>query len=110
MTTKKTSQSPLSFQDDLLHEVLKSALNDEIILNEQESNREPRELLNGNQTKTNKNLQSRKVNIDNRNEMSKLAALDLFIRPDGLPVTFVVTSSRAQLRSKVNISKRKVLM
>ena len=43
-------------------------------------------------------------------EMSKLAALDLFIRPDGLPVTFVVTSSRAQLRSKVNISKRKVLM
>ena len=67
MTTKKTSQSPLSFQDDLLHKFLKSALNDEIILNEQESNREHWELLNGNQTKTNKTLQSRKVNIDNRN-------------------------------------------
>ena len=67
MTTKKTSQSPLYFQDDLLHKFLKSALNDEIILNEQESNREQRELLNGNQTKTNKTLQSRKVNIDNRN-------------------------------------------
>ena len=36
-------------------------------------------------------------------------SLDLFIRPDGLPVTFVVAPSTAHVRSQVKI-KRQVLM
>ena len=107
-------------QDDLLHEVLNQTLNEEISFHRKERDRDLKVnqlissetpfvrlgglpgLLNfGTNEQTNKNLQSRKVNIDDRKERLKLADLDLFIRPDGLPITFVVASSRAEQRRQV---------
>ena len=68
--------------------------------------------------KNHKNLQIRKGNIGSdirpdglpeRLPESFPESLDLFIRPDGLPVTFVVAPSTAQLRRQVKI-KRQVSM
>ena len=117
-------------QDDLLHEVLYKTLNDEIGCHRKESGRDLKAkqlissespfvrhgglsgLLNCEQTnhktnkQTNKKLQSGRGNIGDRKESQDL---DLFIRPDGLPITFVVASSRAEQRRQVKI-KRQVLM
>ena len=157
MEKNKTFPSTISPQDELLHKVLDSALNDEIGLQRKESNsKESKErngdlkvkqvfssetpfvrlggfpwLVNCKQTeggtnkktnKNHKNLQIRKGNIGSDIRPDGLPerlpesfpeslpeSLDLFIRPDGLPVTFVVAPSTAQLRRQVKI-KRQVLM
>ena len=113
-------------QDDLLHEVLYKTLNDEIGCHRKESDRDPKtkQLISsdtpfvrlgslsglltnrGTNKKTNRKLQNGKGNIGDRKESQDL---DLFIRPDGLPITFVVASSRAEQRRQVKI-KRQVLM
>ena len=50
---------------------------------------------------TYKKMQSRKGNMEQRKQGPKLADLDLFIRPDGLPITFVIASSTADQRKQV---------
>ena len=120
MEKKTPSTSTLSPRDYLLYDVLDSALNEEISFHRKETHRDPKVkqhisnetpfarlgglpgLLNsGTNEQTNKNLQSRKVKIFDRKERPKLVDLDLFIRPDGLPITFVVASSRAEQRRQV---------
>ena len=124
MEKKKTSASTLFPPDYLLHKVFDNALDDDISYHRKETDRDPRVkqhlssetpfvrldgipgLLNfGTNEQTNKNLQNRKVNISGKKERPKLADLDLFIRPDGLPITFVVASSGAEQRRQVKIKK-----
>ena len=128
MEKKKPSVSILSPQDYLLHNVLDSALDEEVSFHRKETNTDLKikqhlssetpfvrlgglpGLLNfGTNEQTNKNLQNKKVNISNRKGRPRLADLDLFIRPDGLPITFVVASGRAEQRRQVKIM-RQVMM
>ena len=107
-------------QDDLLHKVLGSAITNQIYFHRKESDPKVKHILSsetsfmrlgglpgllnrGKNKQRNKNLQSIKVNMDHRKKGPKLADLDLFIRPDGLPITFVVASSMAEQRRQVKI-------
>ena len=127
----------LSIQDNLLHEVLDDALEEDI--NFHTTQRECDEKDNVSLSLTGKyssrqkkgegeiqkkRLQSRKRKVKTgkeddsseldpltkhekqkrkRIEREKILEPDLFIRPDGLPITFLMQASRAQQRDKVMV-------
>ena len=125
----------LSIQDNLLHEVLDDALDDEISIRHT-TKRECDEKDNVSLSLAGKyssrqkrgegeiqkmRLQGRKRKVEagkedenssqpltkhekqkrKRIEVEKILEPDLFIRPDGLPITFLMQASRAQQRDKV---------
>ena len=131
----------LSIQDNLLHEVLDDALDEEISLRHT-TDRECDEKDNVSLSLTGKyssrqkkgegevpkkRLQGRKRKVETGKEDGNSSQLDpltkhekqkrkrieretilepdLFIRPDGLPITFLMQASRAQQRDKVAWSK-----
>ena len=127
----------LSIQDNLLHEVLDDALDEEISIRhttegDEKDNGSPTRgfSLNGKLNSKpkegeipKKGLQCRKRKLEARKEgetssqldslakhknqkrkaieREKIMEPDLFIRPDGLPITFLMQASRAQQRDKV---------
>ena len=121
MEMNKRSASTISPNDDrVLHEVLENALNEEICFHRKENDPKVRQLISsetplvgngaclpglvnckqkdeGAKKETNKKVCTRKGNIDS----GRKECLDLFIRPDGLPVTFLLASSNAELRRQV---------
>ena len=130
----------LSIQDNLLHEVLDDALDEEICIRHT-TDRECDEKDNVSLSLTGKyssrqkkgegeipkkRLQGRKRKVETgkeeenssqldpltkhekqkrkRIEREKILEPDLFIRPDGLPITFLMQASRAQQRDKVVVN------
>ena len=123
MEMNKTSASTISPHDDrVLQEVLVNALNEEICFNGKENDPNVRQLFSsetplvgngaflpglvnckqtddGTKKQTNNKVHTRKGNVYSE----RTECLDLFIRPDGLPVTFLLASGTAELRRQVKI-------
>ena len=124
----------LSIQDNLLHEVLDDALDEETSIRQTKdrecdekdnvslsltgkySSRQkkgegevPKKRLQGRKRKVETGKEANSSQLDpltkhekrKRMQREKILEPDLFIRPDGLPITFLMQASRAQQRDKV---------
>ena len=136
---KGENETSLSIQDNLLHEVLDDALDEEICIRHttdrecdekdnvslsltgKYSSRQkkgegevPKKRLQGRKRKVETGKEANSSQLDpltkhekqkrKRIEVEKILEPDLFIRPDGLPITFLMQASRAQQRDKVVVN------